>query len=478
MDAIAEARATSRWGARRRLPKSLRELVETGAEPSGAFLPVLVTQVELSEPLPVLVGGPAKLGGSYGTVRVLVRLHGTPLGIVVVGLDRGPVTPDELGTQILAELDARVRAHLRLDGASGGQPGAAMTLPLSTGCPTRSAPPPWEPLVSVVVCTFRRPRELDAALRALLAMDYPRFEIVLVDNAPDDPSAAELVRDRYGRVSNLRYIAEAEPGISNARNRALETVRGEVVAFTDDDVVVDRGWVSELVSGFDPAGKVSCVTGMTLAAELETPSQIWFEEYGAFQHGFEDMLFSRHESPATTRLYPYTAGVFGAGDNMALRLSALPGPVRFDTRLGAGSAAMGGEDLDVFLSILLGGSSILYRPAAIAWHSHRRSYPELRWQLFGYGAGLTALWTKWVLHDRTVALDLLRRVPGVLLPALSSRPAPGGGPTALPLELSRLERLGLLYGPLAHLRSSLGGRRRTGSASRLAFARPRSGKRR
>src|ERR1035437_1012820 len=101
-----------------------------------------------------------------------------------------------------------------------------------------------------------------------------------------------------------------------------------------------------------------CVTGLTLASELESPAQQIFEQYGAFNKGFETLLFERDVNLANPLLYPYTAGVFGGGGNCAVRLKCVEGKLEFDRRLGPGTLAYGAEDLDVFLKFILSGKKI------------------------------------------------------------------------------------------------------------------------
>ena len=85
-----------------------------------------------------------------------------------------------------------------------------------------------------------------------------------------------------------------------------------------------------------------------------------------------------------------------------------------------------------FLRTILGGKSIRYVPGAIAWHEHRHSYQDLRWQLFTYGAGFSALLTKWSLQDFRIALDLLRLAPRVVTSRLrTGQPEDGGKPSPL-----------------------------------------------
>src|SRR6185312_3629836 len=144
-------------------------------------------------------------------------------------------------------------------------------------------------------------------------------------------------------------------GLGWARNGGLGEARGEIVAFTDDDVVVDRYWLAELVTGFTVADHVGCVTGIALPMELRTQAQMWFEQFGGFSKGYARRVFDLAENRLRNRLYPYSAGVFGTGANMAFRTSALRATGGFDPALGPGSSGVGGEDLAAFFQIIMAG---------------------------------------------------------------------------------------------------------------------------
>src|SRR5690606_34847875 len=96
------------------------------------------------------------------------------------------------------------------------------------------------PLVTVAVCTRDRPEDLALCLEAISQLNYPHLDCLVVDNAPRDESIAQLVRTQFPTV---RYICEPHPGLDWARNRAIAEARGEIIAYTDDDVVVDPGWI-------------------------------------------------------------------------------------------------------------------------------------------------------------------------------------------------------------------------------------------
>jgi O-antigen biosynthesis protein len=404
---------------------TLRRLVERTPVPRIGDVPsVRLVEVDLAEPLPGIPDGTAEWA------RVLVMLHEQPVGTVLVDLRHGAVGPVALREVVDREL------------------GEVILEPLLEA-------PADAPLVSVVVPTRNRPGQLAACVDSLLRLDYPAVEVVVVDNAPADDATERMVKERFGNEPRVEYLREERPGASLARNKGMRAAHGDIVAFTDDDAVVCRRWLAALVSGFAGDARVMCVAGLTLPTELDTPAQVAFELYGGMTCGFQRRVYDIFEHRADTLLYPYTAGVFGASNNVAFRRLPFLDRGGFDTALGPATPAFGAEDLDAFLSVILHGFRIVYEPRAVVWHEHRRDFPDLYWQVFTYSAGFTALLLKWALRDRRVALDLARRVPRLLPAALLA--AHRGGSEAgcgdYPSQLRWLERLGYLYGPVAYVRS-------------------------
>lgn len=121
-----------------------------------------------------------------------------------------------------------------------------------------------------------RPRRLaarDAAIAAAVRLPGPR--VIVVDNAAATDAASRVVAELGD--ARVQLVPEPRPGLSRARNRGVAEARGAVIAFTDDDVIVDPLWVRGLVRGLGRHAAVGCVTGLVTAAELETPAQHYFE---------------------------------------------------------------------------------------------------------------------------------------------------------------------------------------------------------
>jgi hypothetical protein len=119
----------------------------------------------------------------------------------------------------------------------------------------------------------------------------------------------------------------------------------------------------------------------------------------------------------------------------------------FDEALGVGTPCGGGEDLDMFLRVLLQGFKIAYEPTALVWHLHRRESQALRSQMFSYSAGLSAYACKQLLASETRP-DVARRLPGAVLRAgkLAGRGVRSG-------TMLRAQLLGYVCGPVLYFRS-------------------------
>jgi GT2 family glycosyltransferase len=322
---------------------------------------------------------------SYTALRVLARLHGSPIGYVQVPVAAGSVSGPAIGTLIREHHGQALVRHLLSDWLETWP----RRSPLSPAALVNVSHPVRRgklPSVTVAVCTRDRPASLARCLEALKRLDYRGLDILVVDNAPSGPTTERLVRESFSQV---RYVQEPRPGLSWARNRAISETQAEIIAFTDDDAVVDPGWVSALADVFVDDANVMAVTGLVVPYELETEAQILFERYGGFGRGFVRRWASSGVSDARWRSYHHTAQ-FGTGANMAFRRAVFEQVGCFDEALGAGTVTQGGEDLEMIFRVLQEGHALVYEPRALVRHSHRRRYSELRTQVTSNGVGFSA----------------------------------------------------------------------------------------
>ena len=412
------------------------------------FSPSRIVEVELTDPLPRL-----EPSDRYGSAYILARLHTEPIGVVTIGLGDKGVSPDELATRLWGELSSPIAERYVAAGLTGPAELTEAGLQIEPDAwpflRNRSATLADAPSISVVLCTRDRADQLEKCLDRLARLVYPRFEVLIVDNAPTSDAVQIIVESYAGGATKFRYCRETTPGLSWARNAGIAATTSEIIAFVDDDDEPDESWLAGIADGFARGDNIGCVAGVILPAQLDTPAEVLFEELGGHikGRGFTKDTFSK--SGPQSPLFPLPP--FGTGANMAFRREALAGIGGFDVALGAGTRTFACEDTLAFTLALLSGCDIAYEPSALMWHHHRPDMDSLGRQLHGYSIGLTAFYAALLRHRPGVLPGLLR-----LLPAAGGYLKRGAAPQAAPDLLAELDRRhlqGLALGPLAYLRS-------------------------
>jgi hypothetical protein len=316
--------------------------------------------------------------------------------------------------------------------------------------------------MTVVICTRDRPAGLRSTLASLRRQDDPGFGVLVVDNSPGSPAVAAALEELG--PPRRQCVVEPRPGLAWARNRALGTVRTDLVAWIDDDEIADPGWVGQLKLGFAHEAAPAAVCGMMLPAELDTEAQVRFEQYGGFNkgRGMTPEVLRAGAPSVTSPLYPLPP--FGAGGNMAFRTDALRAAGGFDPCLGAGRRTRGGEETRVLALLLSAGQVVLHWPSAITWHTHRREMAALRKQLYGYSAGLSAFYASMIRSRPAAAFDILRLAPYAWrdLRNRSDSLRVGELPEDFPACLLKAARRGLLEGPFMYLYEAVANGRQPG----------------
>ncbi|MFD6517547.1 glycosyltransferase family 2 protein [Rhodococcus sp. NPDC060176] len=310
--------------------------------------------------------------------------------------------------------------------------------------------------VTLIICTKNRPDMLREVLTSLSALDYRNYDVLVVDNDPSSGLTPPIV----GAFAGVGIVDAPEPGLSKARNVGLLTATNEFVAFTDDDVVIDKNWLRELVGGFAVADDVHLVTGLVPTGEVSTPAQAFFDRRVSWSKNLKRTTYRLSDPPEHDALFPFRVGDFGTGANFAVRRSKMLELGGFDEGLGVGSPSGGGEDIDMFVRVILDGGALVYAPAARVWHRHRIDPAGLNKQMADYGLGLGAWLTKLAMDPRIAIMLGTRVVKG--LSHFGSVSQPEEGQVRLPSDLDKLpwiERRALLWGPAALLRSRMGGLR-------------------
>jgi GT2 family glycosyltransferase len=222
---------------------------------------------------------------------------------------------------------------------------------------------------SVVVCTRDRPAQLDQCLEAIAQLDYPRFDVLVVDNAPQNGGVRDIAARR-----GARYLVEPRPGENAARNCGARACQAEIVAYLDDDALCEPRWLSQLVAEFrDP--RVMAVTGRILPLRVETEAEKLFLQAGGFDPGQGRRVVDR-ERPFWFELANF--GGIGNEAGMAFRRQAFDVWPGFDERLGYGAAIPGATGHYAFFGLIERGYRVVYTPQAVVYHPYPRTLEELR----------------------------------------------------------------------------------------------------
>ncbi len=215
------------------------------------------------------------------------------------------------------------------------------------------------PRVSVVVCTYNGAATLRGCLRSLLELEYPDYEVILVDDGSTD-STPEIAAE----FPAVRVVRQSNRGLSTARNVGAEAATGEIVAYTDDDCVVDEDWLLYLVGAMLDQG-VEAIGG----PNLTPPQDGWIAKCVAASPGNPShvMLDDRHAEHVP-------------GCNMAFRRETLLGLGGFDPQF-----RQAGDDVDMCWRLLDADLAVGYAPAAMVWHHRRATVSAYLSQQRGYG---------------------------------------------------------------------------------------------
>lgn len=415
--------------------------------------PTFVGEVEITKPLPKVPAIHKDQGVRYANANLLIRLGSEPIGVVEVALPLERPLADLIWDSYADLIQQRLAAIGADDLVRLTASGISLTCEQLVALPwasERIAVLADPPSISVVMCTRDPDDSLELALDAVAALEYPDFEIVLVDNASTSAYARELVRSARWKVP-VRYVDEPRPGLSWARNAGVRHARGSLVAFIDDDEVPDRHWLAEYARAFHRVPSAGVASGLILARSLDTEAERFFERLGGHSkgRGFRMSVFDVASHAEQHPLYPLPP--FGAGGNMCFRREVLGAIGCFDVALGAGTPTHGAEDTAAIADAMLAGFTAVWQPSAFVRHRHYDTLSGATAQLRGYSIGLSAFYTRMVVNDLRRIRTLVRLVPRAVADLRSPGTTLIGARTySAPERLRRAQLTGLALGPVAY----------------------------
>lgn len=224
---------------------------------------------------------------------------------------------------------------------------------------TRRVKLPSYPKVSVIVCSYNGARTLEDCLESLRHVDYPDYEVILVDDGSTD-NTQEVV----AKFPEVRNIRQENKGLSVARNVGAAAAEGDVLVYTDSDCMADPDWLYYLV-GTLLSGDYAGVGG----PNISPPAENWIQACVAAAPG----------GPSHVLLTDVVAEHI-PGCNMAFHKSAFMQVGGFDPEY-----RKAGDDVDFCWRLQQAGGVIAFSPAAIVWHYRRFTLKAFRKQQEGYG---------------------------------------------------------------------------------------------
>ena len=224
--------------------------------------------------------------------------------------------------------------------------------------------------ISVIIPTYNRKNFLKSCLQSLFRQSYPKgqYEIIVVDDGSTD-GAREMVQKL--KFKNLRYYYQKNQGPAAARNLGIKHAQGKIIAFTDDDCIVDQDWLRSLVEKLIRDKKIVGAGGRILAWKPKNLIEKYAEVFLFGSKG--DTIKGKFQPPflvtANCAYYAKTIKKIGLFDSSSRLLE---------------------EDLDLSWRLNFLGYQFAYAPSAIVYHRMPQTLKSLLAKYFLYGRGKTA----------------------------------------------------------------------------------------
>jgi glycosyltransferase involved in cell wall biosynthesis len=226
----------------------------------------------------------------------------------------------------------------------------------------------YQPFFSIIVPTYRRPRQLSACLQSLVHLKYPknRYEVIIVDDGSEEPPEA-AVAALQNRL-DITLLTQPNSGPATARNTGALKSKGEFLVFTDDDCIPKDNWLQCLTARF--AQSPSCAVGG------RTINALTGNLYAVASQLLVDYIFSYYNRDSNNARFLTTSNLAVPAD----KFFAMGG---FDTEFRRAA----GEDREFCANWLHRGHRLIFANEVVVFHNHHLTFPDFLRQHFNYGCG-------------------------------------------------------------------------------------------
>lgn len=248
-------------------------------------------------------------------------------------------------------------------------------------------------MLTVIIATRNRPEKLKNCLLSLLEQTkIAPDEIIVVDQSDNNKTRllVNYLRQNYKLIS---FIKQDFTGKSKALNAGIRTSHADIFAFTDDDCIISKTWIAEIIFSFTNYPEIACVTGNTYPYENCPPWSC-------------PPIINTKTAMFTQ---PTHHKFIGYGNNFAISKSTLKSIGLFKTWLGPGSISMACEDGEILLRILTEKYKIFHNAKMIVFHDKKLNTPAIRTQNLSYICGEMACYEYYALYGWRFARDVINR---------------------------------------------------------------------
>lgn len=247
--------------------------------------------------------------------------------------------------------------------------------------------------LSVIICTRNRCEKLHLVLNSFRTINIPdglQWEVLIVDNGSTDETAKICKSFLSKNTQKYRYVYEGKKGKSNALNRGIREAKGDILAFTDDDCIVDSSWFKAIMDEYNSDPELKLLGGRV-------------ELYNKFDKPVSLVTSRDRIDLQVSQSQIYDVPIIGANISFKKEVYSLIGG--FDVLLGPGAKSGAiAEDLDFVYRVCKKGLKAVYSPSVIVYHNHGRTTDEEIYELgYKYYAGRGSFYFKHMFSDIDVA---------------------------------------------------------------------------